>query len=175
VLNNTRPTKLKGENKYWHVTFTFYYQSDQISSPNHFFRKSLWPRLTLYWCDARMPLCLDAFVVSWRTHGHCDNLGLFKTFNFGMYARCSNLEWRNFLYTFYWKKIVSSNFFCKYFFHCKVFLNLYLLQICFYCLFIVIFPIMLIGKYLSCLLFYVTKVNVIFYFYIFLQQNLVLH
>ncbi len=101
VLNNTRPTHLKGKNEYWHVTSTFYYQANQISSPSQFFWKSLWP---IYWFDTRMHLCLDAFVMLWQTHGHRDNLGLFKTFNFGMYAGCSNLEWRSFLYTFYWEK-----------------------------------------------------------------------
>ncbi len=128
MLNNTRPTHFKGENEDWHVTSTFYYQADQILSPNQIFWKSLWPRLTLYWCDARMNLCLNAFVMSWQTHEHCDNLRLIKTFNFGMYVGYFNLEWRIFLYTFYWKTFAPSNCYWKKFYHCKVFLNLYLLK-----------------------------------------------
>ncbi len=34
LLNNTRPTHLKVESGNWHARFTFYYQANQISSPN---------------------------------------------------------------------------------------------------------------------------------------------
>lgn len=32
-----------------------------------------WLKLTLYWCDVRVHLCLDVFIVSWWMHGCNDN------------------------------------------------------------------------------------------------------
>ncbi len=38
VLNNTKPTHFKGESEYWHARSTFYYQANQISFPNQWWR-----------------------------------------------------------------------------------------------------------------------------------------
>ncbi len=38
VLNNTKPTHLERKSEYWHARSTFYYQVDQILSPNQWWR-----------------------------------------------------------------------------------------------------------------------------------------
>jgi hypothetical protein len=36
------------------------------------------PRLTLYWCDAKVRLCQDASITWWRMHGRGDNLAWYN-------------------------------------------------------------------------------------------------
>jgi hypothetical protein len=38
VLNNIKPTHLKGESEYWHARSTFYYQAKEISLPNQWWK-----------------------------------------------------------------------------------------------------------------------------------------
>ncbi len=33
-----------------------------------------WPKLTLYWCNTRLHLHMDASITSWQMHGHGDKL-----------------------------------------------------------------------------------------------------